>query len=70
MERPSTKIIPYRDSTLTLLLKVGQLESARHIIGYRSTQETRVYNVDDDVAGNVCQVRHVMCSHQNQDTRV
>ena len=30
-------------------------DNARHVIGCQLSQETRVHNVDDDVAGIICQ---------------
>ena len=32
----------------------GLADVARHVIGYHVTNETRVHNVLDDVAGNMC----------------
>ena len=31
------------------------MDIARHVIGCQLTQDTMVYNVDDDVAGIICQ---------------
>ena len=33
----------------------GPADIARHVIGCHSTQETRVQNASDDMAGNICQ---------------
>ena len=32
----------------------GLADSARHVIGYHSTEQTRAQNPLDDVAGNIC----------------
>ena len=34
---------------------MGQADTARHVVGCRSTQDTRVQHALDDVAGNICQ---------------
>ena len=45
------------------------MDNARHVMSCHSTQETKVYLVEDDVAGIVCQA-HVMSFHLIQSTGV
>ena len=37
----------------------GLMDSAWHVIECHLNHETMVYNVEDDLAGNICQ-RHIM----------
>jgi hypothetical protein len=37
----------------------GLTDDARHVIRFHFTQYTRVYNVEDDVAGITCQASHM-----------
>jgi hypothetical protein len=48
-------------------LEVGPIRIARHFMRFQLTQETRVYNVEDDEADMICyglsdNDLHVMCS--------